>query len=77
MMDQSDLFQALRKAANGVQDILRMLEQAQVDLAASDVYRLRLARAHALSLGDELEVLLRPSRAGGLDDSRGWITGHV
>ena len=77
-MDQSDSFQALRKAANGVQVILRMLERAQVDLAGSDAYRLRLARAHALSLGDELEALLRASLSGrGTDPGLGWSTDHV
>ena len=78
MMDQSDLFQALRSAADGVQDILRLLERAQVDLAATDAYRLRLARAHALSLGDELEALLRPSLSGrGPAHSLGWSTSNV
>ena len=78
MMDPSDSFQALRKAADGVQDILRLLERAQVDLAGSEAYRLRLARAHALSLGDELEALLQPSQSGrDTDPGLDWSTDHV
>ena len=58
-MDRSDAFEAIRNASDCVQDILRMLERGQVHVTASHAFRLRLARAHALSLSDELEALLR------------------
>ena len=60
-MDRSDAFEAIGKATDCVQDILRMLQRAQEHVSASDAFRLRLARAHALSLSDELEALLRSS----------------
>jgi hypothetical protein len=58
-MDRSDSFEAIQKASGSVQDILRLLELTQVHVSASHAFRLRLARAHALSLSDELEALLR------------------
>ena len=58
-MDRSDSFEAIRKAIGCAQEILRLLELTQVHVSASHAFRLRLARAHALSLSDELEALHR------------------
>jgi hypothetical protein len=64
-MDRSELLHAVRRATECVQDILQLLANAEPHVAPGEKHRLRLARAHALGLGDELIALAQPSLADG------------
>ncbi len=52
----------LEKAQELALQIEQLLATVGGDVPDSDTFRVRLARAHALSLLDELSVLLRPAR---------------
>ncbi len=56
----------LEKAQMLALQIERLLVNAGGDVPDSDTFRIRLARAHTLSLLDEISALLRPERGPGV-----------